>query len=95
MPHGLRYLVAAVQVDSDVPVHDFIGVDANGDRDTDDPDDIPGLHLPFCMVSALTLSDVSLDAAFAGGTAALYRRGVQRGAIYDGDGDAETTTATP
>ena len=70
VPHGLRYLVAAVQVDSDVPVHDFIGVDANGDRDTDDPDDIPGLNLPFCMVSALTLSDVSLDAAFAGGTAA-------------------------
>ena len=70
VPHGLRYLVAAEQVDSDVPVHDFIGVDANGDRDTDDPDDIPGLNLPFCMVSALTLSAVSLDAAFAGGTAA-------------------------
>ena len=45
-------------------------MDANGDRDTDDPDDIPGLNLPFCMVSALTLSDVGLDAAFAGGTAA-------------------------
>ena len=70
VPHGLRYLVAADEFAPDVPAHDFIGVDANGDRDTDDPDDIPGLNLPFCMVSALTVSDVSLIPAFSSGTAA-------------------------
>ena len=70
VPHGLRYLLAVEQVDLDIPAHDFIGVDANGDRDTDDPDDIPGLNLPFCMVSALALSDGTLDPAFASGTVA-------------------------
>ena len=70
VPHGLRYLLAAEEFAPDIPAHDFIGVDANSDGDTDDPDDIPGLNLPFCMLSALTLSDVSLDAAFASGTAA-------------------------
>ena len=70
VPHGLRYLLAVEQVDPDIPAHDFIGVDANGDRDTDDPDDIPGLNLPFCMVSALALSDGTLDPAFAADTGA-------------------------
>ena len=72
VPHGLRYLVAADEVSPDVPAHDFIGVDANGDRDTDDPDDIPGLDLPFCMLSTLTLNDVPLAPALPGGTAAYY-----------------------
>ena len=70
VPHGLRYLLAVEQIDPDIPAHDFIGVDANGDRDTDDPDDIPGLNLPFCMLSALALSDATLHVAFAGGTLA-------------------------
>ena len=49
--------------------HDFIAVDANGDGDTDDEGDTPGLNLPFCMLSALSLSDVTLQPAFATGTA--------------------------
>ncbi len=69
VPHELRYLVAADEFAPDVPAHDFIAVDANGDGDTDDPDDIPGLNLPFCMVSALDLSDVTLDPSFVSGTA--------------------------
>ena len=70
MPHGLRYLVAAEEFAAGVPAQDFIAVDANGDGDTDDPDDTPGLHLPFCMLSALDLSDVTLVPAFASGTVA-------------------------
>ena len=40
----------------------------NGDGDTDDEGDVPGLNLPFCMLSALTLSGLNLDPAFAFGT---------------------------
>ena len=87
VPHGLRYLLAAEEFAPDVPAHDFIGVDANGDRDTDDPDDIPGLNLPFCMLSALDFRDVTLNPSFASGTAA-----------YTGEVDntvaATTVTAT-
>ena len=52
VPGGLRFLVTADEFAPGVPVHDFIAVDANGDGDTDDPDDTPGLNLPFCMLSA-------------------------------------------
>ena len=81
VPQGLRYLVTAPDVEStefdpdrrpqNVPAQDFIAKDANGDGDTDDPDDTPGLNLPFCMLSTLAFSDVTnLDPAFASGTAA-------------------------
>ena len=68
VPLKLRTLFAEVAVAPGVPAQDFIGVDANKDGDTDDPDDIPGLNLPFCMMSALTLSEGTLDPAFATGT---------------------------
>ena len=68
VPGGLRFLVTADEFAPGVPVHDFIAVDANGDGDTDDPDDTPGLNLPFCMLSALDLSDVTLVPSFASGT---------------------------
>ena len=67
VPFGLRNLVAAEEVSMGVPAHDFIPVDANSDGDFDDPDDVPGLGLPFCLLSALAFSDVTL--AFAAGTA--------------------------
>ena len=70
VPHGLRHILAIEELSPGVPSHDFIAVDANGDGDFDHPDDIPGLNLPFCMLSALDLSDVTLDPSFAGGTAA-------------------------
>ena len=70
MPHGLRYLLAAEEFSPGIPAQDFIAVDANGDGDYSHPDDIPGLNLPFCMLSALDLSDVTLDPSFASGTAA-------------------------
>ena len=76
VPHGLRFLLALATVDRGypgqemAPAQDFIAVDANGDGDTDDEGDVPGLNLPFCMLSALTLSDATLDPVFAPGTAA-------------------------
>ena len=76
VPLGLRYLLDVKDhVDladrfEDLPAQDFIAEDANGDGDTDDPSDTPGLGLPFCMLSALTFSDVSLDPAFTSATAA-------------------------
>ena len=80
VPLGLRYLLTAEDYmdrayDPDrraknIRAQDFIAVDANRDGDTDDPDDIPGLGLPFCMVSALAFSDVTLSPAFASATAA-------------------------
>ena len=76
VPHGLRVLLAAEAVDRGIaghemaPAQDFIAVDANGDGDTDDEGDVPGVNLPFCMLSALTLSDVTLGPVFAPGTAA-------------------------
>ena len=70
VPHGLRYLLAADELAPGVPAQDFIAVDANGDGDYSHPDDIPGLNLPFCMLSAFDLSDVPLDPSFASGTAA-------------------------
>ena len=80
VPLGLRYLLTAEDFESEefdpdrrpqnLPAQDFIAEDLNGDGDTDDREDTPGLNLPFCMVSALTFSDVSLTPAFASGTAA-------------------------
>ena len=70
VPHGLRHLVAAEELSPGVPAQDFIAVDANGDGDYSHPDDIPGLNLPFCMLSALELSNVTLDPSFASGTVA-------------------------
>ena len=68
VPHGLRYLLAADEFAPGIPAQDFIAVDANGDGDFGHPDDIPGLNLPFCMLSALDLSDVTLVPSFASGT---------------------------
>ena len=74
VPHGLRVLLAAEALDLGggemTPAQDFIAVDANRDGDTDDEADVPGVNLPFCMLSALTLSDATLDPVFAPGTAA-------------------------
>ena len=88
VPHGLRVLLAAEALETGIagqvtPAQDFIAVDANGDGDTDDEGDVPGLNLPFCMLSALTLSDTTLDPVFAPGTAA-----------YTTDGTVASTTVT-
>ena len=79
VPLGLRYLIAAedYQVPEldpyrpflDIPAQDFLAEDTNRDGDTDDPDDIPGLNLPFCMLSTLAFSGVTLTPAFAVDTA--------------------------
>ena len=86
VPHGLRVLLAAEAIETGIagqvtPAQDFIAVDANGDGDTDDEADVPGVNLPFCMLSALTLSDTTLDPVFAPGTAA-----------YTTDGTVASTT---
>ena len=65
VPHVWRGLVAPEGGD---PAQDFIAFDANGDGDTDDAGDVPGLNLPFCMLSGLTLSGLDLAPAFAFGT---------------------------
>ena len=80
VPLGLRYLLTAPDYESSEydpdrhplnhPAQDFIADDANGDGDTDDRADISGLNLPFCMLGALEFSDVTLEPAFASGTAA-------------------------
>ena len=80
VPIELRHLVTAADFESsefdpartvpNVPAQDFIADDANSDGDTDDPEDTPGLNLPFCMLSALNLSGVTLDPSFASGTVA-------------------------
>ena len=80
VPIGLRYLLNAEDFEStdfdpdrrtlNLPAQDFIPDDTNGDGDTDDREDTPGLNLPFCMVSALTFSDVTLAPAFGSGTVA-------------------------
>ncbi len=64
VPNGLRYLVTASDFNS-LPAHDFITVDVNGNGDTADDGDTPGLGLPFCTLELLTLSDMTLDPAFA------------------------------
>ena len=92
VPHGLRVLLAAEAIETGIagqvaPAQDFIAVDANGDGDTDDEGDVPGVNLPFCMLSALTLSDTTLDPVFAPGTAAYTAD--QHGRLNDGDRDAE------
>ena len=74
VPHGLRFLLAAGELVLGVPAQDFIAFDANRDRDTDDEGDVPGLNLPFCMLSGLTFIDVTLDPPFAPGTATYTAR---------------------
>ena len=69
VPVELRFLVTADEFAEGVPAHDFIALDANSDGDTEDEGDIPGLNLPFCLLSGLTLSDVTLGPAFAVDTA--------------------------
>ena len=90
VPGGLRFLVTADEFAPGVPVHDFIAVDANGDGDTDDPDDTPGpesavLHAQHSGVqrrrdprSILRQRHCSLHCLC----------GHHRGS-YDGDGDVE------
>ena len=69
VPNGLRRLMTALDRD-DLPAQDFIAVDANGDGDTSDDGDTPGLGLPFCTLRSLTLSGVTLAPAFASDTVA-------------------------
>ena len=67
VPYGLRYLLNKSQLEVDmmyVPAHDFAW-DENRDGDTEDPDDISGLELPFCGLSDLTLSGLTLEPAFS------------------------------
>ena len=65
VPLGLRYLLDADDFEhpggrfADSPAHDFIGEDANGDGDTEDTGDTPGLNLPFCLVHEMSLYDVT------------------------------------
>ena len=65
VPLGLRYLLDLEDhVDLggrfiDLPAQDFIAEDANGDGDTDDPEDTPGLGLPFCLVHEMSLYDLT------------------------------------
>ena len=70
VPHAFpfRTLLTAAEVRPGVPAQDFIAVDANGDGDTDDAGDVPGLNLPFCTLSTLTLSGTTLAPTFAPGT---------------------------
>ena len=70
VPHAFpfRTLLTAAEVRPGVPAQDFIAVDANGDGDTDDAGDVPGLNLPFCTLSTLTLSEATLAPTFAPGT---------------------------
>ena len=62
VPHVWRALVAPAG-GFGRPAQDFIAFDANRDED-----DVPGLNLPFCMLSGLTLSGLDLAPAFAFGT---------------------------
>ena len=70
VPHAFpfRTLLTAAEVRPGVPAQDFIAVDGNGDGDTDDAGDVPGLNLPFCTLSTLTLSGTTLAPTFAPGT---------------------------
>ena len=95
VPLGLRQLLTAEDFGTDdfdpdlvvrnFPAQDFIAEDANSDGDTADEGDTPGLHLPFCMLGALALSDGTLDPAFAADTVAY---------TADVSNDVESTTVT-
>ena len=78
VPSSLRNLLGTPG--SSAASHDFIGVDGNGDGDTDDAfeGDIPGLGLPFCMLRDLRLSGAALDPPFGPPTAA-YTASVDSG----------------
>ena len=60
MPEGLRYLLTAPNWFGNLP-HDF-GVDANNDGDYDDPGDISGLNLPFCVPVPTAVTGLSIVA---------------------------------
>ena len=68
VPYGLRYLLNKSDLDVgigvDVPAHDFTR-DYDGDGDYDDEYDTEGLSLPFCGLSDLTLSGLTLEPAFS------------------------------
>ena len=53
VPYGLRFLLTAGEAEPGVPAHDFFST---------------SLNLPFCMLSGLALSRVTLEPAFASGT---------------------------
>ena len=87
VPNGLRYLVTASDFNS-LPAHDFITVDVNGNGDTTDDGDTPGLGLPFCTLRSLTFSgNVTFELAFASDTATYA-------ASADHDVTSTTVTAT-
>ena len=68
VPDGLRYLLNQSPVVVDMvegPAHDFTR-DYDGDGDYDDQYDTEGLSLPFCGLSDLTLSGLTLEPAFSG-----------------------------
>ena len=77
VPYGLRYLLAVPKYAPDVPAHDFLAVDVNGDGDLDDEVDLHGLGLPFCLLNELHLSSATLDPPFVAGTA-IYASSVIR-----------------
>ena len=85
IPVGLRYLVAAGDFTPGVPAQDFLPEDVNGDGDTIDEDDIPGLGLPFCTLESLTLSGITFEPVFSNDTTA-YSTSVAN--------DLESTTVT-
>ena len=76
VPLGLRYLLTAPDFESDefdpdrrplnLPAQDFIAKDANGDGDTNDREDTPGLNLPFCMLSDLTFYEITTPPVMPG-----------------------------
>ena len=68
VPDGLRYLLNQSPVVVDMvegPAYDFTR-DFDGDGDYDDEYDTEGLSLPFCGLSDLTLSGLTLEPAFSG-----------------------------
>ena len=68
VPLGLRFLLDAPHFAPGDQAQDFIPVDLNGDGDTDDPFEDSGFDLPFCLLTALELSGLSLDSLFSTGT---------------------------
>jgi len=70
VPLGLRFLLDTPDIEPGVQAQDFIPVDLNGDGDTDDPFEDTDFDLPFCLLTALELSGLTLEPAFSSGTLA-------------------------
>ena len=87
VPLGLRYLLSAEEYAMGQPAQDFIAIDLNGDGDSDDFGERPGLNLPFCMLSALEFSGVTLVPSFTSDTAAYT-------AVVANTVESTTVTAT-